>query len=165
MTLTTHAVAGAALAALAPHQPLIGFALGFASHFLLDAIPHYDYTILSASVHPEKGGPVRIDRAFALDMMRIGSDTALGLALSVFLFASPENANAIFWGGFGGILPDALQFAYLRFPQEPLVTLQRLHQRIHSKRHLEREGRLALGVVSQLLLLAAAAALGIWFLS
>ena len=163
MTLTTHAVAGAALASLMPEHPLVGFAAGFASHFMLDAIPHWDYAILSASVNPEAGGPVRFDRRFALDMVRIGSDATLGLALSALLIASPENATAVFWGAVGGILPDALQFAYLRFPQEPLLTLQRLHWRIHAKRRLEREGRFVLGLASQLALLGLIIAGLSWF--
>ena len=154
MTLTTHAVAGAALAALIPQHPIAGFAAGFASHFLLDAIPHYDYAILSQSIHPRMGGPVRLDRALALDMARIGGDALLGLALSALIFATPSAADAVLWGAFGGILPDALQFVYGRFGQELLSPLQRFHEWIHSKKRLEVEGRLVVGILSQLFLLA-----------
>jgi hypothetical protein len=39
MILTTHAVVGAALASFVPSHPVTAFAMGFASHFVLDAIP------------------------------------------------------------------------------------------------------------------------------
>jgi hypothetical protein len=55
MILTTHAVVGAALATFLPSHPVIAFAVGFASHFVLDAIPHVDYPIKSRSVNPKIG--------------------------------------------------------------------------------------------------------------
>ncbi len=158
MTLTTHAAAGAALATLVPEHPLIGFAAGFASHFLLDAIPHYDYAIRSGAVDPKIGAPLRLDRAFMLDMVRIGSDALAGLLLSMVLFAAPGVLLAVLAGAVGGILPDALQFVYAHVKREPLVTLQRFHQWIHAKRRLELEGKLMLGVISQLALVALIAA-------
>jgi hypothetical protein len=51
MILTTHAVVGAALASFVPSHPATAFVLGFASHFVLDAIPHVDYPIKSRSVN------------------------------------------------------------------------------------------------------------------
>ena len=47
MVLTTHAVAGATLATLVPNHPLWGFVIGFGSHFVLDSIPHWDYSLKS----------------------------------------------------------------------------------------------------------------------
>jgi hypothetical protein len=46
MTTTPHILAGAALASLLPtgsaSMKLFGFALGFASHYVLDAVPHWE---------------------------------------------------------------------------------------------------------------------------
>jgi hypothetical protein len=38
-------------------HPTTAFVLGFASHFVLDAIPHWDYAIRSAAVDPKIGAP------------------------------------------------------------------------------------------------------------
>ena len=38
MTLTTHAVVGAAVATLLPSHPLLGISAAFLSHFFVDAI-------------------------------------------------------------------------------------------------------------------------------
>lgn len=46
---TTHALAGAALGSLAG-GPAGAFLAGFASHALLDAIPHWDYRTVPAAV-------------------------------------------------------------------------------------------------------------------
>jgi len=39
MILSTHAIVGAAIASFLPSHPTTAFVLGFASHFVLDAIP------------------------------------------------------------------------------------------------------------------------------
>lgn len=35
MTLTTHAITGAAIATMVPNYPALGFILGFGSHYIL----------------------------------------------------------------------------------------------------------------------------------
>jgi hypothetical protein len=40
MTLTTHAIVGAVIVDLMHAFPLLGLALAFGSHFVLDALPH-----------------------------------------------------------------------------------------------------------------------------
>ena len=57
MILSTHAIVGAAIASFLPSHPTTAFVLGFGSHFVLDAIPHWDYPIKSASVDPEMVHP------------------------------------------------------------------------------------------------------------
>ena len=66
MTLTTHAIFGAGLASLMPEHPVAAFIAGFASHFVLDAIPHWDYAILSESVDPNFGKKIIVDRTLIL---------------------------------------------------------------------------------------------------
>ena len=46
LTLMTHAIVGAAIVGLVPAHPLLGLSLAFASHFILDALPHWDYPIV-----------------------------------------------------------------------------------------------------------------------
>jgi hypothetical protein len=134
MILTTHAVVGAALATCLPSHPAAAFAVGFASHFVLDAIPHIDYPIKSRSVDPKIGAPMAFDRALLQDAVTIGSDGLFGMSVSLLLFSSSANFWAVLMDAVGAVLPDPLQFAYTRWPHEPLWTLQRFHLWAHSKK-------------------------------
>jgi hypothetical protein len=144
--LTTHAVVGAALATFLPSHPVAAFAVGFASHFVLDAIPHVDYPIRSRSVDPKIGAPMVFDGALLQDAVTIGSDGLFGMVVSLLLFSSATNFWAVLMGAVGAILPDPLQFAYTRFPHEPLRTLQRFHLWAHSKQKI---GSIVLGISTQ----------------
>ncbi|MFS8569817.1 MAG: hypothetical protein FWJ62_02185 [Thermaerobacter sp.] len=61
---TTHALAGAALGSLAG-GPVSAFALGLASHAVLDAIPHWDYRTVPAAVVDVLVGAVAVGAAAA----------------------------------------------------------------------------------------------------
>lgn len=152
MTLTAHAIVGAGIAAALPAHPVFGVCAAFASHFLVDAIPHYDYHIRSASINPELGGGMKFDRALLQDFLAIGSDFALGLLLALFFFATPSTLWLILSAAFAGQLPDALQFVYIRFPHG-LLYLQRFHKWVHTKRHLRKHP--ALGTISQVFFILA----------
>jgi hypothetical protein len=157
MILSTHALVGAALANMFPSHPGVAFAVGFASHFALDAIPHADYPIRSASVDPKIGAPLQFDRALLHDAITIGADGMLGVVCALLLFASAANQWAILLGAFGAMLPDALQFLYLRFPREPLRTLQRFHRWVHTD--VDIKDRVVLAVASQAILVVALSAI------
>ena len=161
MTLATHAVVGAAVAELFPNHPVTAFAVGFASHFILDAIPHWDYKILSNYANPnvamctnahglQSSSKIKPDRLFKLDILRIGCDFALGIILILVLF-QPYGLNKLLvlaLGAFGAILPDFLQFIYMRFPHQPLVALQKFHiSLMHAKSDLN--NRPIIGITSQ----------------
>ncbi len=140
MILATHAVVGAAIGRLIPN-PLVAFLVGFVSHFAIDAIPHWQYR-LASMVH--RNGPMEddmvINRKFIWDLARTGLDFAAGMVLSILLFQGTNNLSHIsiplVAGAVGGVLPDALQFAYFKIRREPFTTLQKLHNRAHSKEHL-----------------------------
>jgi hypothetical protein len=149
MTLTTHAVVGAAIATLFPQHPVIVFCAAFASHFVIDAIPHADYPITSPSVNPLVGAAMRYDRRLFRDTVVIAGDGILGLILSLWLFSPQASIWLIMFGAFAGILPDPLQFLYAHFRHEPLVTLQRFHQWIHTDHRMKDTP--VLGVFSQIL--------------
>jgi len=146
LTLTTHAIVGGAIVSLMPVHPLLGVCMAFASHFLLDAIPHWDYPIRSASMNPEIAGSMKYDRALFADMVTIGADALLGIVLALILFATQRIIILVLLGACAGILPDALQFAYMRFPRQPLAFLQRFHQWSHTSHKLSNP---LLGVLSQ----------------
>jgi hypothetical protein len=82
MILSTHAVVGAALAGLMPFHPVAAFVTGFASHFVIDAIPHWDYPLRSISLGPGARNDVRMSAARIRDLALIGFDGLAGLALA-----------------------------------------------------------------------------------
>ena len=65
--------------------------------------------------------------------------------------------GAILLGAFAAMLPDRLQFVHSLCPHEPLKSLQRLHQWIHSKQRLTRP----IGTTSQALFAAAVCGIAI----
>ena len=141
MILSAHAVVGAGLAVVAKANPLTAFVMGFLSHFVLDAIPHWDYPLKSGS--GGRSAPMYEDMAigkdFIFDLLKIIADALLGIALVMFVF-KPEFrslsdilTSGIYWGVVGGMLPDFLQFLYFKIKREPLITLQHFHAWIHEK--------------------------------
>ena len=155
--LSTHAVVGAAIGSLLLSHPVAAALLGFASHFPLDAIPHWDYPIRSDFVKPAVGGRLKRDRALMLDAVTIGGDALLGLVGGALLFASPTDICAVMLGACGAILPDPLQFVHAHFPREPLRSMQRFHRWMHTKRPMR--ARIAWGIVSQMVLVVMVVAL------
>jgi len=152
MILSTHAVVGAAIASFLPSHPAAAFVLGFGSHFVLDAIPHWDYPIRSAAVDPKIGAAMTFDRALLRDAVVIGSDGLLGILGVLLFFASADGLWSILLGAFGAMLPDPLQTIHAHFPYEPLRTLQRFHRWIHTDKLIK--GDIILGVGSQIALVA-----------
>jgi hypothetical protein len=156
MILSTHAVVGGAIASLLHPDPLLAAMASFASHFAIDAIPHWDYPLRSISVG--KGADNRrltLNRAVMIDLTCIGVDACAGLALAIWLFATPASVWVVSLGAIAAMAPDPLQFVHSVHPREPLVSLQRLHDWIHSKRKLAWR----LGVSSQVAFAAAVCAL------
>jgi hypothetical protein len=153
LTLTTHEVVGGAIVSVMPKYPALGLCLAFGSHFLLDCIPHWDYPIQSASLRPKSAAPMRYDSALLTDAITIGVDTALGMVLALFLFATQGSIALVASGALAAILPDVLQFAYTRFPHQPLASLQNFHQWIHTSNGMTKQP--ALGMVLQLTFLVA----------
>ena len=140
MTLTTHAVVGAAIAASMPSHPVIGFTLAFASHFVLDVIPHWDYPLLSHKKDNNNrlNDDMILNKNFLVDLSRIGMDMCCGILL-VLIFFTLTNPH-LFWVPFiglcGAVIPDALQFTYWKWRHQPLTTLQRFHIWIDPKKGL-----------------------------
>lgn len=153
MILSTHAIAGAAVSALLPHHPVLAFCAAFGSHFVLDAIPHWEYRIRSYIEDPKN--PLKADmvlnKAFLIDLAKIGVDFSAGIFFSVLVFqawGAPFNWNIVI-GAIGGMVPDFLQFAYWKLRIKPLQLLQRFHIWIHAKKKLNNTP--VLGVITQII--------------
>lgn len=119
MTLTTHALVGAAAASLFPAHPYAAFAAGFASHFAIDALPHWDYTErwLRSVVRTQNPleNDMRLGLEFERDVLIIGADALLGAVLVALVFTLLHLPLAIaLVGAAAGIYPDLLQFVYYK---------------------------------------------------
>ncbi len=150
MTLTSHAIVGAAIASFFPQDPALGFTLAFASHFALDAVPHFDYRIESASINPRYGAKMKYDKALLHDFFRIGGDALVGVILALAIFAHPGNFSIVLFGIAGAFFPDILQFVYMRWKHQPLSSLQHLHHWIsRGSEYFDMNNRPFLGIISQ----------------
>jgi len=137
MILSTHAIVGGAIACLLPSHPILVAVASFASHFAIDAIPHWDYPLKSIALgRSANNRRLKMNGLFLRDLSFIGFDACVGLALAIWLFAVPGTAWVVALGALAGMLPDPLQFVHSIWPREPLNSLQRFHGWIHSKRKL-----------------------------
>lgn len=161
MILVTHAVAGAAAGIVFRTHPVLAFFAGFASHFVLDAIPHWHYELTSFEKDDASGKKVRFsknDRALLRDVLVTALDCGAGFAIAFYAAwtSAPDAIGAATLGAVGGVLPDFLQLVHYLFPNSPLRFLQNFHLWIHADTRLDH--RPAIGISSQLALLVVFAA-------
>jgi len=158
MILSTHAIVGGAIASLFPSHPVLVAIAGFASHFAIDAIPHWDYPLQAISLRPAADGrALNVDRRLWVDLTLIALDACAGLAIAIWLFATPATIGAILLGAVAAMVPDPLQVVHALYPREPLKSLQRFHHWIHAKRKLS----WPLGASSQAIFAAAVSGIAI----
>ncbi len=137
MILTTHSIVGSALAKVATANPVLAFAIGMSSHYILDSLPHWEYHLGSATHDPNNrlNDDMVIGKNFVFDLIKIGFDFSLGLALSLLFFYDSNQPSSLFIvlaGVAGGVMPDFLQFVYMKIRREPLVSLQKFHDFFHT---------------------------------
>jgi hypothetical protein len=158
MILSTHAIVGGAIASLFPSHPVLVVAAGYASHFAIDAIPHWDYPLQAISVRPAgESRALNVNRRLWVHLTLIALDACAGLAMAIWLFATPATSGAILLGALLAMVPDPLQLVHAWYPREPLKSLQRFHQWIHAKRKLS----WPLGASSQAVFAAAVSGIAI----
>lgn len=144
MLLTNHVLSGALIGALA-RRPLPAFAAGVASHFVLDAVPHW--------------GQWRSRRHF---LQVAVPDGLVSLAvMGAFAAAAPPGRRlAVLAGMAGAALPDAGKPATLWFGWSPFpAAVDRFHGRIQREApHRARLELLAAGGFAAAALIALRAA-------
>ena len=141
MIFSSHAIIGAAVAQMFPDRPILGFCAAFASHFVCDAIPHWEYHLRAGITDKinHLNDDLKINKDFIFDFVRTGLDASLGAAVAAYLFQPLYGPLQWAWiiGVVGGLLPDFLQFVYWKTRCEPFKSLQRFHLWIHSKIKLD----------------------------
>ena len=105
MTLTTHTFIGAVLAKLTGN-PLLAFALSFATHYLVDIVPHGDNR-LSENFRIKKKKRKEIAAFLTIDAC-----VAIFFILFLIHTRDIESLRTFSWGIAGAILPDLLVGLY-----------------------------------------------------
>lgn len=122
MTSTAHSLVGAAIAAKLGN-PVLAIPLVFASHFLLDCVPHWD---TGTSWH---------DRPKKVTFVYSALDVFLGIGLSLLLFAPGVNPLYLLLMIFISTLPDWLQSPYIfwNIKLPPFYWFYKLQSKLNSK--------------------------------
>jgi len=130
MLLTPHILLGAAIGSKIS-SPAAIFALSFASHYFLDAFPHYEYEILGLK------GKVAGNKKIFIDLLKLAADFCFGTGLALLLvWNSPFRTGAIL-GMLSALIPDALLFLYWRYPNSKFLKLFALpHRACHFLKNL-----------------------------
>jgi len=98
MILSTHAIVGGAIASLFPSHPFLVAVAGFASHFAIDAIPHWDYPLRSVALGKSADNRrLKLNATLFRDVALVGLDACTGLALALLLFALKKQGGWLLW--------------------------------------------------------------------
>lgn len=128
MVITPHAIIGSYLAVLVdrffPRKYsttliyIISAIFALISHFLLDKIPHWEYSLLKPSL--------------SVGILKVLIDSILAVIIVRLILKKEKDKNLIFWGAFLGILPDILVFAAFYFHLDWLAWFVNFHDRSHT---------------------------------
>ncbi|MFY9457399.1 MAG: hypothetical protein WAP23_00480 [Candidatus Spechtbacterales bacterium] len=133
MLLASHILVGAAVAASTPNI-LLGLVFAFLSHFLLDRIPHWEYSIDPLKQIKTKGAK------YCMPIFRrVALDTTLGLIMLIVAvgFSRSDVSLAVYiFGGVFGALADGLSFLLFLAPKNAILSkflkyFYALHQKFH----------------------------------
>jgi len=137
MLLAPHILVGAAVAISIPN-PLLGLLLAFLSHFILDRIPHWEY-----SVEPLRNISAKGLLYVAPILRRVAIDITTGVVLLIIAVTlSPDDIPFTAWafGGFFGILPDGLSFLlFIRRKKGRWGGILKAFYLVHQKVHFDKK--------------------------
>ena len=123
MFVVTHVLMGGLIGENTP-TPIVAGAIGVASHFILDMIPHGD----SYLYYDYKEG-----KGVAKSLIYTIVDAVLAVVVFVYMLeiAPYASRGTMVAAVIGAILPDALVALAELIPIRPLIWFAKLHMRIH----------------------------------
>lgn len=163
MTIATHSITGAVIASSLSFNPPLALIMAFLSHFVLDSLPHWDYSLESLDKDEKGYLSFYFDVRFIRDLIRMFVDFCLGF-LMVYLFiffTKPELVWLIILGAILGALPDFLLFIYSQYKNYFLKVIIDFHKIVHTKKIISSS---ILGIVSQLVLITLILTLNLYFI-
>ena len=126
MILSVHFLFGAAVGG-ALNNPVLGLPVAFASHYMLDSLPHREYDINNVTNIATVGW-----RKGIRDFEKIALDISLGFLLLVFLTPNNTLLPWLLLFGFIACVPDAISFLHFLIPRNILLkNKMRFHKLIH----------------------------------
>jgi len=143
MILTPHILVGAAIASQIPN--IWGLILAFLSHFVLDFLPHFEYSI--------KGIQKSEKKQFFRDIVKVELDFCLGMVIFTFV-AMDLSPIRVIYGLLGigaAVLPDGLLFLYYFSGGKWFKKLTEFHYWVHPKRHKIKQKLLLFTIFTQVL--------------
>lgn len=147
MLETPHVFIGAAIATKIPN-PLIAIPLAFASHFVLEMVPHWNPHL---NTETEKYGyPTKK----SIIITAVDSSLALFCGSFIAYQALPnwEHAATIFFACFAAVLPDVLECPYFFLK----VKTKAIKKWVLLQKSIQSDAKVVPGVISQLLTIFAA---------
>lgn len=142
MFVTNHVVSGAAIGLALPRQPLSAFTAGLASHFALDAIPHW-----GLELGPDREGHyLRVAKRDGL--------VGLTLVAAILLVAPRKTRLSVAMGIAGAVLAD-MDKPVMHFFHRVLYPrwFNRFHGGIQSENRVYLRNEIAAGLVAGLVTL------------
>ena len=149
MILVTHSLVGAAILKPLDNNWLVFLVIIF-SHFLLDALPHYDYEVGALSGLPQ-GFRNKLKALFSRShypfFIKVSTDYLLAITLP-FILIQPSDFSVflkILVAISAALLPDFFIGFWRMFPSNKVFYVSRLiHQKVHT--NIRFEGRPVLGM-------------------
>lgn len=140
MILTPHILTGA-LIGMKLENPILGSLFAFLSHYLLDAIPHWEYNFIKEPQKYNNNQNIALIiseiKAAKSGFIKIIADLIVGFGILLFLFLYFKKFSyLIFIYSLLGILADFLIFIYWCFPK---ITFLKKYLQIHQAIHFPKE--------------------------
>jgi len=160
MIITPHLIVGAAIGAKTHNLGLI-IILGLLSHWIMDKIPHWDYSI---SENIEFFRKTRKVKYLLKPFLKLSLDALIGLIFVFFITYKNIRSSEmpyIVIGVFFSTLPDITLFSSLLFTSEKFSQKYfAFHKKYLHFKHKEKEGKLTfLGLTTEIIIVLIAIAL------
>lgn len=149
MILATHIVVAEAVAKkLSGGNPVLGFLIGWVSHYLADTIPHVEYKLFSFGEEGIRTDLTRKEKT--RDYLVVSLDALIGILVSVWLLRPTGSKELVYVlaVALGSVLPDFMQFLYKVLGFRFLKPMQDLQEFVHTK--IKWRNYPVLGAISQL---------------
>lgn len=136
MLLSSHIIVSGLLASQTGNYFLAAI-LGFFSHFIVDAIPHWDDYLspeFDSRAKSEKGHFFK-SRFFYKEISKVAIDILIGLSVLSLIFFKTSGFDNIAYAAVGiffGVLPDPLQLLYLMTNWRSLKPNRDIQYRLHT---------------------------------
>lgn len=143
---------GAAIASKTAN-PILGILFAFLSHYIVDAIPHKDYSIENLSERKWNGAALR-EFLFAL------TDVVFGLSFVYLLTLGEKSAFVLLAAGFAAALPDGIGVLGEYVLPRPFLNIINAGHKLHFDSKTKKAplilgvgSQVALGIVSMVIIL------------